>query len=143
MVPTLQDEDKLIMSGLFYTPKQGDIIVIDEDNFDEPLIKRVIATEGQVVDIIPDTWVVTVDGEEIEVDGKPLKADYTLNKVAGVMAVGTITYPYTVDEGKVFVMGDNRNNSEDSRMLGALDASQILGRVVFRVIPFDMMGKVK
>ncbi|OGO89692.1 MAG: signal peptidase I [Clostridiales bacterium GWF2_38_85] len=136
MNPTLHENDKLIISGMFYTPQQGDIIVIDEETESEPLIKRVIATEGQVVDIDPESWTITVDGVKLD-------EDYTINKVAGLMAVGSVQFPYTVEEGKIFVMGDNRNNSKDSRMLGALDVSQILGRVIVRVVPFDQMGKVK
>ena len=132
MNETLQHEDILILSDLFYTPDNGDIIVFEsqQTGYDEPYVKRVIATEGQVVDYDPDTGRVTVDGAEPEWEQY---ATHKGTKRSFYMA--EIAYPYTVPEGHVFVMGDNRWNSKDSRDIGPVDVRTILGRVVFRLYP--------
>ena len=129
--------DKLVISDLFYTPKTGDIVVVRREN-DTPIIKRVIASEGQTVDIDFDTWHVYVDGEE-------LQEDY-INRIPNVsMHYGDMTFPLTVEENCVFVMGDNRNNSLDSRYseIGQINERRIVGRVLFRILPFDRIGKVE
>ena len=136
MYPTLHNTDRLIITSLFYSPKQGDIVVIDVPGEDEPLIKRVIATERQVISLDSETWTVYIDGV-------PLDEDYEINKTSRPMYVGGLEFPYTVEKGKVFVMGDNRNDSKDSRMIGTVDASKILGKVAFRLYPTDKMGAVK
>lgn len=135
MNQTLNNADKLIVRELFYEPKQGDIVVCLSENegIDTPLVKRVIATEGQKIRIDSDEWAVYVDGEKIE-------EDYT-NYIAG-RDMGSIYWmnlgeeEYIVPEGKVFVMGDNRTNSKDSRMLGPIDERYIIGKVVMRFMPF-------
>lgn len=136
MKPTLENKDKLIITSMFYTPQQGDIVVIDVPGEDEPLVKRIIATEGQTIDLESESWI-------IYIDGKPLDEDYQINRTNKPMFIGTQTFPYKVETGKVFVMGDNRNESKDSRSLGTVDSSRILGKVVFRLYPSDSIGKVK
>ena len=145
MLTTLQNGDKLIISNLFYTPETGDIVVINPENHgdaEEPIIKRVIATEGQTVFIDYANWAVYVDGkkldepyirdmmeEEKEKWGEDTPMDGTnVQKYKG---------EFTVSAGKVFVMGDNRNNSRDSRSreYGEMGVNRILGKVIFRLLP--------
>ena len=103
MVPTLRDADKMLVSGLFYKPKQGDIVVFKKDEYNpsKALVKRVIATEGQVINMDFENGVVYVDGEPLEED---YIADFTRTKLDFIG-------PQTVPEGCVFCMGDNRNIS--------------------------------
>lgn len=136
MMQTFHDRDRLLMTSIGYTPEGGDVVVVDvSHNLEElgyvsnaPYIKRVIATEGQTVDLDPATWTVYVDGVALD---EPYV--YHCNNLP--MVKGYVQYPYTVPEGHVFVMGDNRNGSSDSRMLGAIDERYILGKVFFRLVP--------
>ena len=131
MNATLIDGDfLLLLSNIFYTqPQQGDIVVASKDSFNngEPIIKRVIATQGQTVDIDFDAGVVYVDGVALE-------EDYTLTPTN--LQEG-ITFPITVDEGCIFVMGDNRNLSKDSRNpeIGLIDQREVLGKAIFLLFP--------
>ncbi|HAN20570.1 MAG TPA: signal peptidase I [Clostridiales bacterium] len=135
MRDTLQDEDKLVISDLLYTPKTGDIVVIKFSPM--PLIKRVIATGGQTVKIDYENWAVYIDGNPI-----PLPESY-VRRTSGKMLFGEEDIEeFTVEEGKVYVMGDNRNNSLDSRDFGQFNEKDILGRVIFRVFPISEFGKV-
>ena len=138
MLPTLHSTDRVVISGLFYTPEAGDIVVISKRSqmFPEPIIKRVIATEGQTIRFDFSVGCVWVDGELLEED---YIADRTLN--AEHLESGV---EYTVPENCVFVMGDNRNSSSDSRHseIGMVDERYILGRVLLRIYPFDKLGKV-
>ena len=131
MNQTLQHGDYLLLiNNIFYfEPKQGDIIVASKNSFKdgEPIIKRVIATEGQWVDI---------DFEEgiVYVNGNPLEESYVntpTNLDEGV------SFPIMVDEGCVFALGDNRNASKDSRSLeiGQIDKREILGKAIFLFLP--------
>ncbi len=126
MEPTLHNGNWVILSqvGMEYTPEYGDIVVVSQPNgLDEVIIKRVIATGGQTVDIDFDTGVVYVDGQALS---EPYTAAPTyLNFNDGV------TFPLTVPEGYVFVMGDNRNDSTDSRssLIGCIRNEYILGKV--------------
>ena len=128
MVPTLEQSDKVVISNLFYHPKQGDIVVLRKQTLmEEPIVKRIIATEGQTVDIDFGDGVVYVDG-------KALDEPYVNEPVHDRENFeGKITVP----EGCVFVMGDNRNHSADSRSdkYGMIDQNMIVGKVVLSVLP--------
>ncbi len=123
---TLVDGDYLLLlNNVFYKdPKPGDVIVATKESFGEPIIKRVIATEGQRVTIDSETGTVSVDGVE-------LVEDY----------ISTPTLSRDIDEvvekGCVFVMGDNRSNSKDSRSeeIGQIDTREILGKAIFLFLP--------
>ncbi len=136
MRESFHNGDKLIVSGIGYTPAQGDVVVVDVTHNLEakglvpnaPYIKRVIATEGQTVNIDPFSWTVYVDGE-------PIEEPYVYHCNNNPMHRGSLVYPYTVPEGSVFVMGDNRNGSSDSRSLGAIESKYILGKVYLRLMP--------
>lgn len=136
MENTFYNGDRLIISDLFYEPKAGDVVVVQNVNIHEfrgPIIKRVIATENDIVDIDSENWKITVthsDGSVTVYEDEP----YVKRRDAK-MESGFIKYPYTVEEGHVFVMGDNRNNSTDSRMIGSIDERMILGKVYLRVAP--------
>ena len=128
MYPTLHDYDEIITTKLFYTPKNGDIIVFRTEYYgDNPLVKRVIATAGQTVDIDFEAGVVYVDGEAL--------ADEYTNTPTNLRE--DFTGPITVPEGFIFVMGDNRNDSTDSRSarVGLVDTRNILGKVYLVAIP--------
>ncbi len=135
MVPTLEQGDRLIISKLFYTPKQGDIVVLQKDSFaDYPLIKRVIATEGQTVDIDFDAGIVYVDGVALD---EPYTAEPTVTRE-------DFDEPVTVPEGCIFVMGDNRNRSTDSRTdsIGCVDTRLIMGKALLRLTPLSKFGTI-
>lgn len=149
MKMTLLDGDYLLLvSSLFYrTPQEGDVVVVSKQSFDngKPIVKRVIATEGHIVDIDFDLGIVYVDG-------LPLEEPYVNTPTN---AKEGMSFPLMVEEGCVFVMGDNRNNSRDSRSpeIGQVDKREILGKVAFLMIPgtdygkeprsFDRIGAVK
>ena len=127
MYNTLLDGDYLLLiSSTFYRqPQQGDIIVASKDTFDngKPIVKRVIATEGQFVDIDFSTGTVYVDGVALE-------EDYTYTKAT--MNEG-VSFPLRVEKGHVFLLGDNRERSRDSRYpdIGQVDQRELLGKAIF------------
>jgi len=145
MENTLHNKDTLILSNLFYTPERDDIIVFQSptSSFKTPIVKRVIATEGQVVDINFDTWEVTVDGVAVKED-EYVKYEY-IGDYLNRMRESDVDFPHTVADGCVFVMGDNRNGSSDSRTtnIGDVDTRFVLGKVLFRVLPLNKIGTLR
>lgn len=155
MIPTLEEKDKLIISSAFYNnPKQKDIIIVDSqdahlladsdgdgqvndvvvsEGIHKTIVKRVIATAGQTVDIDFSTGNVSIDGEVIH---EPYINDLTL------LDEGAFQYPITIPEGYVFVLGDNRGVSKDSRSddIGLVSVDDIVGKVVLRISPMEKFG---
>lgn len=139
---TLMNGDKLIITHLFYKPEVGDIVVFANDSpilVDKHLIKRVIALPGQTVDIDEASGNVLVNGKYID---EPYVNGLTY-------PLSPYDYPVTVPEGCIFVMGDNRfhdgkNHSTDSRddLVGFVDIDTIVGKVIFRFLPFSELGKI-
>lgn len=131
----LNGDYMLLVSNMFYKePKHGDVVVVSKQAYDngKPIVKRVIATEGQTVDIDFNEGVVYVDG---------VAQDEPYAKTLTTLKEGT-AFPLVVEEGKVFVMGDNRNNSKDSRstQIGQVDKREVLGKVAFILFPGTGMG---
>lgn len=128
MLPNLYWSDRLVVSNLFYEPKQGDIVVLRKESLlSDPIVKRVIALGGQTVDIDFNEGIVYVDGVALE-------EDYTAARTYEPL---DFKGPVTVPEGSIFVMGDNRNSSNDSRdaRLGCVDVRHIIGKAYFIVFP--------
>jgi signal peptidase I len=134
MMNTLKNGDKVVICNVDYTPKQGDIIVLSTKAVKTPIIKRVIAVGGQTVDIDYNANKVYVDGKEYDA---PIKDS--------MQKMGDVTLPAKVPDDCVFVMGDNRNNSFDSRYsdVGMIKTKYILGHAVFRLLPFSTFGFLK
>jgi len=150
MEPTLREEDKLILlSRLWYRePERGDIVVARIPEFSrDPIVKRVIAVEGDVVDIDFRSGTVTVNGTVLEEDyiSAPTHLDF---------AEKGLTFPVQIQEDCVFLMGDNRNQSYDSRFgaIGQVDQRNVVGKVIYLLLPgpdqqirdwdFDRIGKI-
>ena len=151
MLPTLKSGDRLVLSsGLLYKPETGDIVVIDsrkagaisedgkilqKDGLGVNIVKRVIASSGQKIDIDFETGDVTVDGKLLS--EKYISGPTTRDELA-------FTYPLEIPEGYVFVMGDNRELSMDSRhpSVGLVPEDEIIGKVLLRVYPFGSFGTV-
>lgn len=126
MYSTLNEQDRLLVSNLFYTPEQGDIVCfVARNNNDKVLVKRVIATAGQTIDI--------TDDHKVMIDGIVLEEAY-LNENTITETKG-FKFPYTVQEDEVFCLGDNRGNSKDSRDLGPVQTKYLLGRLIVRLMP--------
>lgn len=150
MERTLSDSQVVVMSNMFYTPSQGDIVVIQQNGgyFETPIVKRVIATGGQTLSIDFEKWEVKVDGNVIDESSYV----YFRNTSMDVEEYYSVYDAYldtngvmTVPEGYLFVMGDNRNESSDSRSIyvGFVRESEVLGKVIFRMFPINKIGAVK
>lgn len=142
---TLFDGERVIITNMFYTPKRGDVVVISRNtenssvagSYEEPIIKRVIATEGDTVDIDFDKGIVYVNNEA-------LKEDYIKEPT---YRRADVKFPLVVRENCVFVLGDNRNDSKDSRTSsigdnGQVDVKYILGHAVLRIFPLNKFGGI-
>lgn len=159
MLGTLEHGDVLIISDLFYEPRPGDIVVFEDyslrkENYRKPIVKRVIAVEGQRVVVKRDGIYVSYSDDP----GEPLYEPYVYtsdedykydvrnvcNELAALESFGRNSdgYWFIVPEGEVFVLGDHRDDSTDSRTLGTIRVDAVLGRVLFRVYPFDKLGRV-
>ena len=135
MEDTIHNEDKVLLTNLFYEPENGDVVVISRaQHFEEPIIKRVIATEGQTLKIDFNTGDVYVDGVLLN---EPYIKTPTTNNEGGEV-------PEVIPEGYVIVMGDNRGNSLDSRseQIGLIDKRNISGKAQYIVFPFDRIGGI-
>lgn len=134
MEQTLYHNDHLLVWQFLYEPEAGDIVLVHDisaDPYSETIVKRVVAVGGQTVDIDFDTWTLTVDGEVIEEDYRYLSDSPTLT--------ADYSFPITLAEDEVFVLGDNRNHSADSRQIeiGPIDKRCIIGKAVARYFPLD------
>lgn len=150
MVPTLVNGDRLIISELGYTPQQGDVVIInarksyqldsaqqvvESEGLNKLIVKRIIALGGQKVDIDFNTGTVTVDDQVLQ--------EGYINTLT-TRDEGGMQFPVVVPEGYVFVLGDNRDISKDSRHpnVGFVSESEIMGKALLRVFPLDKFGKV-
>lgn len=159
MENTLHDDEKLILRSIFYTPECGDVVVVQDKStsLKDPIVKRVIAVGGQTVKFTRDA--VYVDGIKLD-EPYVYTADYK-NPFGGEDIYRYSVYPsdpllplvtdkedgvfyeITVPDGEIFVMGDHRNNSKDSRDIGTLHEDAIIGKVVLRFLPFSEFGKIE
>ena len=131
MMNTLRNGDWLLVSAFITEPERGDIVIVTQPNtFNEPIVKRVIAVGGDTSDIDFAAATVTVNGKVIN---EPYLATPTTDDEGGW------AYPLTLEEGQVFVMGDNRQHSTDSRSadIGLIDENYILGQVMVRFSPLS------
>ena len=141
MMPTLENKEyvALLSNMLCRSYEPGDVVVATVPTFDDarPIVKRVIAVEGQTIDI-------NFGNGEVRVDGELLMESY-INELTRTNFPKGMSYPLTVPEGCVFLMGDNRNNSTDSRHadIGCVDTDYILGKVILRIFPFGRIGVIK
>lgn len=144
MVPTLHDGDLLLLQSLGYTPRQGDVVVLRKPGFPPPpqdtapIVKRVIAVGGQHVRV-------DYEANAVYVDGVALEDDYILEPMMDRYNPEMNVLDVTVPEGSIYVMGDNRNNSSDSRheALATVDSRYVLGRVLCVMLPFQDFGVVE
>lgn len=137
MNPTLNNNDKMLVSGLLYEPSVGDVVVFKKNEYDpdKALVKRVIAVEGQEINMDFDKGIVYINGQ-------PIVEDYILEPTMNKL---DFIGPKTVPEGCVFVMGDNRNASVDSRKteIGMVDTRLILGKAYFVIYPLSVIRVIE
>lgn len=138
MVPNFEDGDRILVVNTHSVPKQGEVVVI-VNVLDEPIIKRVIATEGQTVDFDYASRAVLVDGKPVDETAFGLENGITEYPYTSFELVD---FPQTVPKGCIFVLGDNRAVSEDSRyqIIGMVDQRDVLGKAVFHVFPLNRLG---
>lgn len=135
MVPTLADGERVVIAS-FLQPDYGDVVVIDGYiPYGKPLVKRVIGKAGDIIDIDFDAGIVYRNGEALD---EPYTAEPT-------WMYESVSFPITVPDGCLFIMGDNRNNSRDSRdtEIGCVDTRDVLGVALWRVLPFSKMGAIE
>ena len=149
MKSTMEQNDRYIVSNLFYTPATGDIVVFEPDlsesdridNNEKLYVKRVIATEGQRLQIKKDdnnNYAVYVDGNKLEEDYLDEGQETKPNPYTSLEELDIV-----IPEDHFFAMGDNRKISKDSRIIGCIDNRRLLGKVLFRFYPFNQIGFVE
>ena len=132
MESTLYENEHLIISNVFYTPSRGDIIVCEDfsTGHRKPIVKRVIAVAGDTVEVLPTC--IKVNGERL-----PEEYVYTGDYYGEYHNDDDHCRTWVIGEGEIFIMGDHRNQSDDSRKFGPVDRDSVLGKVLFRFYPFD------
>lgn len=134
MEDTLYNNDYLAVRRLFYEPERGDIVIIDSSSREEIIVKRIIGLGGEEVVIDASTGEVSVDGTVLYEDYvHPYRSYHTEDFDSAYYDRENDSFVYTVPEGEVFVMGDNRNRSADSRMFGYIDVDEIVGKAFWRL----------
>jgi len=145
MEPSLHNSDRLYVNRFFYTPEKGDVVIfVPESDPKHPYVKRVIATEGDTVYIdfqTGDLYINDVLVNEPYIKEKTVRNGHY---ILSLMAKGTYSkeQPIVIQPGHIFALGDNRNNSKDSRELGQIPVEEIMGGAVFRFWPLDDIGAV-
>ncbi len=137
MEPTYFDGNRVLVTSLAGQAKKGDVVIIVHA-LEDTIIKRVVATEGQWVDFDPELGELTVDGVPVKGDEFQIENGITfVPEYSGEV----MSFPQQVPEGCVFVLGDNRAHSTDSRYadVGMVDRRNILGRVILNLYPFSMV----
>lgn len=150
MEKTLFEGEKLLVSNLFYTPERGDIIIFHQtgDILNEPIVKRVIATGGEWIDIdfqtSPQKITIKIYDANMNLITVLDESEYAYLDTRVPMRLSDFDYPMQIPEGYLFVLGDNRNHSTDSRshVIGLVDERRILGKVLMRLYPLDVAGSV-
>lgn len=159
MDKTLAHNEKLILRSFLYKPENGDVVVVQDKSTElkQPIVKRIIATEGQTVRFYSDS--VYVDGEELDEPYvytadfySPFSSEYAYDTVPSEALLSVVTdsgvddkgryYEITVPDDHIFVMGDHRNVSKDSRTIGTIHEDAVIGKAVLRFYPFDKFGTI-
>ena len=133
MLPTLVNKQRLVVTKFLYKPEQHDIVIVKSEALGKHIVKRVIAVPGQEIDIDSKTG-------DVYVDGVMLDEPYIKDKIHPLRVGSRYNYPIVVPEDTVFVMGDNRNNSQDSRSIGVVKFDEIVGKASLRILPLDKFG---
>ena len=139
MLPTLHENDLMLLQSVAYTPKQGDVVVLRKASLmSVPIVKRVIAVGGQHVTVDYVNHCVYVDGVALD---EPYINELMRDPLSPFLTVLDVDVP----EGSIYVMGDNRNHSSDSRdeRLGTVDTRYVLGRAFWVLVPFDHFGAIE
>lgn len=143
MNPTLYDQQRLILTHFNYTPERGDIIVANSAQLNKTIIKRCIGVAGDTIVIDYDTNTVTVNGEKLDESylGEAMLDKFSFDQE---YKVSETSYEYHVPKNCIFALGDNRNDSRDSRDegVGFINTKYVLGKAVLRFYPFDQFGKL-
>jgi signal peptidase I len=138
MLPTIQLDDHVLGNKFVYrfgTPQRGDIVILDDPTGQVgTLIKRCIAVGGQTVDL---------QGGKVLIDGKALNEPYTYGQPSEPLPDSTVRFPVEIPEGYIWVMGDNRTQSQDSRWFGPVPVSSVQGRGFFIYWPLSRFGTLK